>query len=205
MLLSERRGQDTSGQEWIHELKFDGHRTLAQWDGGKVELRSRNGALSTAWWPEIARSLAGKGKGRCVVDGEMCVLDDLGRSDFDRLQARARMRGYRAGADPVVFCVFDLLVVDGRNWMNVPLVERKAQLEAMLTPLPPSVLYVSHVRGGEAGDWLYEQALALELEGIVAKRSDSPYVPGSRSRDWVKRKRPGAVPPQRFARGPRTT
>lgn len=198
MLLSEA-GRDLSGEDWLWELKYDGYRLLAEWDNGTVTLKSRNGADATRWFPEVVEGLATLQHGRCIVDGEVCVLDDIGRSDFDKLHDRARMRGYRAGADMVVFCVFDILVYEGRNVMSLPLVERKALLARLWEPAPPSTLYVRHLVGQE-GDWLYEQALALHLEGLVAKRRDSVYLPGERTADWVKRKRPGAVPPQRFHR-----
>lgn len=198
MLLSEP-GRDLSGEDWLWELKYDGYRLLAEWDNGAVALKSRNGADATKWFPEVVEGLAAMKNGRCIVDGEVCVLDDIGRSDFDKLHVRAGMRGYRAGADLVVFCVFDILVFEGKNVMSLPLVERKALLARLWEPAPPRTLYVRHLVGAE-GDWLYEQALALHLEGLVAKRPESVYRLGERTADWVKRKRPGAVPPGRFSR-----
>ena len=94
---------------WGFEVKYDGYRMLAEVDAGRVRLQTRNGADATAWFPEIARPLAGMPAGRHIVDGEVCVLDGIGRSDFDRLQDRARLRRYRPGADLVAFCVFDVL------------------------------------------------------------------------------------------------
>ncbi|WP_260501707.1 hypothetical protein [Aquabacterium sp. J223] len=103
MLLSEVR-EPFDDPAWTFELKFDGWRLLAAVAGDQVELRTRNGASATRWFPEVATNLAGLAGGPHVLDGEVCVLDDLGRSDFDRLQDRARRRGWKPGFDPVVFC-----------------------------------------------------------------------------------------------------
>ena len=126
-------------------------------------------------------------RGHHIIDGEMCVLDGLGRSDFDRLHSRESAKTY---------CAFDLLVHDGVDIMSEPLVERKSRLALILVEPLPSVLRVGTL--DSAGEWLYQQALALQLEGIVGKRLDSLYYPGIRSPDWLKIKRPGAVPPERF-------
>jgi bifunctional non-homologous end joining protein LigD len=127
------------------------------------------------------------------------VLDPTGRADFDKLHARAMRRKSYAGADPVVFCAFDVLVVAGRDIMAKPLAARKTALRKLLTPAPASVLIVSAIK--REGAALYEQAVALRLEGIVAMREGSQYVPGARSEEWVKIKRPGATPAGRFSRG----
>lgn len=198
MLLGEARPFDDTA--WLYEIKFDGYRMLAEVDGPHVYLQSRNGANATGWFPEVVASLAGIGGGRHVIDGEMCVLDDIGRSDFNRLHARARMRGWRPGADLVAFCVFDVLVHSGLNVMGLPLIERKKRLGKLFSAKPPSTLVVSDFEG--EGRLLYDQAVQLKLEGIVAKRKDSRYVPGQRTADWLKIKRPGATPAQRFQRDP---
>lgn len=197
MLLSELP-RPFSDPAWTYELKFDGYRLMAEVDAGRCVLKSRNGANATTWFPEVAAGLAKLPGGPHVLDGEACVLDELGRSDFDRLHARARRRRNWPGADPVVFCAFDALVIGGRDIMGRPLAARKAALKRLLASRPPSVLYVSGIDGD--GEGLYAQAVALRLEGIVAKRLASVYRPGVRSEDWVKVKRPGAVPPQRFDR-----
>ena len=195
MLLVERR-PPVPEPGWLYELKHDGYRVLARTHRRQVELRTRNGADCTAWYPEVERSLASLA-GEHILDGEVAVLDALGRPDFNRLQDRSRRRRWYAGADPVAYLVFDLLVhrgVDVRPW---PVERRKAALQKLLTPALPCVLFVSHLT--EGGDQLYASACALQLEGIVAKRVGSPYV-GGRTGDWLKIKRPGAVPPERFRR-----
>lgn len=197
MLLSEvRPALAPDGPDWTVEVKFDGWRIMSAIDRSGARLQSRNGADATSWYPEL-QSLSSLPAGT-MLDGEACVLDEIGRSDFDRLQARSRRRGRPPGSDAVTYCVFDLLFLRGKDLRAQPFAKRKAALTRLLTPAPPSVLLVQDLPGQVR--WLYEQALALKLEGVVAKRLDSPYLAGERSESWLKVKRPGAVPPQRFKR-----
>lgn len=199
MLLS--TGKAFTSEDWLAEIKYDGVRLMAEWGGGApARLKSRNGANATTWFPEITSGLGGVGRGRFVIDGEACVMDDIGRSDFNKTIARTRMRGFRPGADHVVYCVFDLLVDSGRSVMALPLIERKRRLARLLRGKPPSILLVSDFEGG--GAELYGHALSLKLEGVVLKKKDSIYLPGERSPHWIKCKRPGATPAQRFHRDP---
>lgn len=199
MLLMERRAPfDDPG--YTFEMKFDGYRVLAGIVDGKAALRTRSGADCTRWYPEVTRSLAGLRGGPHVLDGEVAVLDEIGRSDFVRTHARSARRGFPAGADPVVFCAFDLLVHAGRDIRPEPLKVRKALLAKLLARPLDAVLLVEGIEG--KGVWFFDQVLALELEGMVAKRWDSPYLSGERSSAWLKIKRKGAVPPERFRRGP---
>ncbi|SPR97332.1 ATP-dependent DNA ligase [Cupriavidus taiwanensis] len=194
MLLCERK-TIPRGPGWHFEIKYDGYRLLAS-TGDAPRLKSRNGANATTWFPELIESLATLPTGY-ILDGEVCVLNDIGKSDFERLHARARRKGWYRGADPVAYCVFDLLVEKQKDMRPQPIERRKAALQKLLTSLPPGMLYVADVDDGE---WLYSHALALGLEGVVGKRAGSVYRSGERSRDWVKVKRPGAVPPERFRR-----
>jgi bifunctional non-homologous end joining protein LigD len=192
MLLCERK---TIPREsgLLYEVKYDGYRVLAS-TGPAARLKSRNGADATTWFPELVDSLAQLTPGN-ILDGEVCVLDDIGRSDFERLHKRARRKGWYKGADAVAYCVFDLLVGKGKDLRGETLERRKATLRKLLADPPPGMLYVD---GVDDGAWLYGHALALGLEGVVAKRAGSLYRSGERSRDWMKLKRPGAVPPERF-------
>jgi bifunctional non-homologous end joining protein LigD len=201
MLLDERP-LDLSAPGWIYEIKFDGYRLMAEFGNGTCKLQTRNGADATRWFPEVTRSLASVKGGPYLTDGEVCVLDDLGRSDFDRLQDRARRRRWFEGAEPVVYCAFDLLVHGGIDVMQTPLRRRKQLLADLLKPPPPNILYVSHFE--EDARPVFEQVVAMKLEGLVAKRADSVYAPGKRSTDWVKVKRKGAIPAERFKRGPKS-
>jgi bifunctional non-homologous end joining protein LigD len=174
---------------WIYEIKYDGYRCMARAGGGKaVELRTRRGANCTKWFPEIARLLEELPGGPHVIDGEACVLDDIGRSDFNCLEDRAKRRRWYPGCDPVTLCAFDVLYVDGRNVMGLPLMERKELLRELLDPLRGRLVIV----GDFAADAALFQTIVMgaKLEGLVAKRRTSPYQPGVRSRDWLKIKRP---------------
>ncbi len=193
MLLTERKTLPITG-EWLWEIKYDGYRALAC--TGQVQLKTKGGADATHWFPELVYALSVLPTGN-IIDGEVCVLDDLGRSDFNLLHARALRRGWHAGATPVVYCVFDLLVGGGKDLRGLPVEKRKAELRKLLSGEPPSLLYVQDV---EDGARLYDAALRLGLEGIVGKRVGSRYAAGARSLDWIKVERPGAVPPKRFKR-----
>lgn len=195
MLLTERK---TIPQEpgWHYEIKYDGYRMLAT--TGTPRLKSRNGADATAWFPELVTALSALPAGY-ILDGEVCVLDDIGRSDFERLHARARRKAWCKGVDLVAYCVFDLLVAKGKDLRGQPLERRKSALRRLLPEPRAGLLYVD---SDDDGAWLYGHALSLGLEGVVAKRAGSLYQAGERSRDWIKIKRPGAVPPKRFARFP---
>jgi ATP-dependent DNA ligase len=160
MLLGEvPRPFDTAG--WTAELKFDGYRLLAGVEDSRVRLKSRNGANATSWYPEL-QSLASLPNGT-ILDGEVCVLDDIGRSDFMRLQARSRRRGRPAGSDPVVFCAFDLLVHRGQDMRAKPLKQRQAKLRrALEKPLARAA------RAGHAG----QGPLALRAGACAAAGGD---------------------------------
>lgn len=121
----------------------------------------------------------------------------FGRSDFDRLQTRARRRCFYPECDRVTFAMFAVLIENGADIMQLPLIKRKDRLKTVFKPKPkPNVLVVDAIP--EAGIELYAMALELKLEGLVAKRADSIYMPGERTTAWKKIKVPGAVPPERF-------
>ncbi len=169
------------------------------WAGeGGPRLKTRNGADATTWFPEVVRGLAELPAGEHVLDGEVVVLDELGRTDFDKLHARAKARRWKPGLASVVYCVFDVVVHRGRDIRHQPLRRRQACLEQLLRQGAPSLLRVTGLEG--QGSQLFHQARLLELEGIVAKRLDSLYLAGQRSETWLKVKRKGATPAQRFNR-----
>jgi bifunctional non-homologous end joining protein LigD len=189
-MLATEGGKPFTDPAWIYEVKYDGYRVMARAGGAQpTELRTKNGVNCTAWFPEIADLLTMLPGGPHVLDGEACVLDEIGRSDFERLQARARRRRWFGGADQVTYCAFDLLYVDGRNVMALPLHERKAMLQQLLAPLKGLLVVVGDF-AAEAS-LFHEAVVGARLEGFVAKRRGSPYEPGIRSREWLKIKRPG--------------
>lgn len=190
-MLATPGGKPFSSPDWLYEIKWDGYRCMARAGGQQpVELRTRNCADCTTWYPEVVRALQDLPGGPHVIDGEACVLDDVGRSDFERLHARARRRRWYTGADQVTLMAFDLLVYNGRDVMALPLAERKALLSQLLAKLPKTtVMYVGEF---PAQARLFDEVvLGLQLEGFVAKRLASPYLPGAISPDWIKIKRPG--------------
>ncbi|NUO72940.1 MAG: hypothetical protein HOQ10_09525 [Frateuria sp.] len=187
--------QPFTSDDWLYELKFDGYRCGAGIDAGQVELRTKNGADCTSWFPEIVEALAGL-PGTDVLDGEICVLRPDGTSDFNQLQERARHR-HRGRTPRVTYCVFDLLVHAGKPVMGLPLLERKRLLREVLAPVLPvdetkagTVLLVKDLPADER---VFEAMVGagLQIEGVMAKRRASTYQPGVRSPDWVKIKRPG--------------
>ena len=204
MLLDERKEVPPDEDAYVAEPKFDGYRVIGQFGDGQCQLRSRNGADCSRWFQEVADALGAAQCGRMIVDGEMCVLDASGRSDFEALHARARRRRYMEGTEPVTFCVFDLLVENGLDLTQEPLLARKGALQRLWGFIAPAhTLYVQHISGDDIPHpitWLFQQALQHQLEGIIGKREDSIYEPGIRSKSWFKLKRPGAVPPKRFKR-----
>jgi bifunctional non-homologous end joining protein LigD len=183
-------GKPFSSPDWLYEIKYDGYRCLARAGGGQAtELRTKAGVDCTKWFPEVADLLSSLPGGPHILDAEVCVLDEIGRSDFECLQARARRRRWYPGCNPVTLCAFDLLFRDGRNVMALPLIERKAMLQQVLAPLGKRIVVVGDLPADAA---LFDQVvLGAKLEGFVAKRLASPYQPGVISRDWLKVKRPG--------------
>jgi bifunctional non-homologous end joining protein LigD len=129
MLLTERKAVPREAG-WLYEIKFDGYRVLAS-SGPDGRLKSRGGIDASSWFPEVVAALADMPTGT-VLDGEVCVLDEMGRSDFDRLHARARRKGWYEGADMVVYCVFDVLVAKGKDLRATALERRKATLARLL-------------------------------------------------------------------------
>ncbi len=163
------------GDGWEYEVKFDGYRAVAYIRHGECSLVSRNDHDLTARFPEIAKAIAKAVKSpNAVVDGEICRLTDDGRSSFSELQR---------GTGPLVYFAFDLLELDGRPLVELPLSERKQSLQKLLDG---RVTNVSFSESFADGDALFEVAQAQGLEGLVAKRTDSSYKVGRRTRDWLK-------------------
>lgn len=178
---------------WIFELKYDGIRVLIlRRGGGRPQLRARSGRDVTAQFPEIAAAAAHLPCDDFAVDGELIALDERGAGSFERLQARLGLANPRdveraAAAVPVQVFAFDLLAVAGHDLRALPLAARKALLRS-LVPARGVVRFADHIE--TEGQAFFAAAAAHDVEGIVAKRADSPYRSGQRSRDWRKVKRP---------------
>jgi len=180
-------------QRYALEVKWDGVRALAQIDGGRLRLFSRNGNDGTDRYPEIRPLGEVFGTRGAVLDGELAVLDEHGRPDFQRLQQRmgvhnAAIVRRRAAQTPVTYVIFDLLYLDGALQIDRPYHARRAALEAL--KLEGSAWRTPAYRVGDARAFL-DAASDAGLEGIVAKALDSVYHPGERSSDWLKIKRQG--------------
>lgn len=192
-MLAETRGEPFSRAGWIFELKYDGVRTcIWRQNGSAPRLRARSGRDVTHEFPEIAAAAAHLPADDFAIDGEVIALDERGAGSFERLQARLGLANpwdvaRTAAAVPVQVFAFDLLAVAGRDLRGLPLSTRKAILRR-LVPARGVIRYADHVE--EAGEAFFAAAAAHEVEGIVAKRADSGYCSGRRSRDWVKIKRP---------------
>ena len=179
------------GDDWLYEVKWDGMRLVVSIDeappGPTVRLTSANGRDATASYPELAGLGAALGVGSAVLDGEVVAFDAAGRPDFGRLQQRmhvtdARQAADRAAAVPAVLILFDILSLDGHDVTGLPLVERRRLLDSLVAPGAHWQVPSVH----DDGEALFDAATDRGLEGVVAKRKDSTYRPGSRTRDWVK-------------------
>lgn len=167
------------GNDWVHEIKFDGYRLQLRVEAGTAQLLTRNGLDWTDRFRPIAEAAAGLPD--AIVDGEVVALDDAGAPDFAALQAALS----DAQPDDLVYFAFDLLFERGEDLRNRPLAERKQRLEALLGKArsPDRVRYVEHLHGD--GDAVLQSARRMQLEGIISKRLGAPYTSG-RSKTWTK-------------------
>ena len=170
------------GAGWVFEVKWDGYRAIATVAGSEVTLTSRNGNDLTARFAHVAKEIAKAVKTPdCVLDGEVCALDEAGRSSFSAMQQG------KAGT-PLVYYVFDVLEAEGEPVVDLPLVERRKRLEKLLDKRNRTVRLSESFDDGAA---LLQAAKEQHLEGIIAKRLDSRYMQGKRTRDWLKIKTHG--------------
>ncbi len=170
------------GSDWSYEVKWDGYRALGYVRAGEARLVSRNDNDLTARFSAVAKALAKAVRSPdCVVDGEVCALDDRGRPSFSAMQQGT------AGT-PIVYAVFDVLEIDGTPLLDLPLVQRRERLEALIDDRQKTVQISATFDDGEA---LYDAAVEQGLEGVMAKRPASRYTERKRSRDWLKIKTHG--------------
>jgi len=173
---------------WAYEIKWDGVRAVVFSTPGRMRLVSRTGNDMTARYPELARMNRGLGMHHAIVDGEVVAFDDDGRPSFEALQARIHLTGESrvrrvAKERPVTFMAFDLLWLDGRSIMDRTYDERRAALTEVLRPGERWMVPDHHTGDGAA---FLAATREQGLEGILAKRRDSPYEPGRRTGCWVK-------------------
>ncbi len=177
---------------WIFELKYDGVRVICEKRGAEARIFARAGGERTWLYPELERALRHLPVEHCVIDGEIVANDEAGRSSFERIQRRFTQSDPSAvqrliSEVPVALEAFDLLAVEGRDLRELPLRARK-ELLSDLVPRRGFVRFVDHVEGD--GVALFEAARQHGLEGVVAKRADSTWEAGRRSRSWLKLKVP---------------
>ncbi|HYD66149.1 RNA ligase family protein [Azospirillum sp.] len=165
-----------TGDEWIHEVKYDGYRGRIVRDGRDVKLLSKSG-LDWAWrFPWIVETALKIRQSQFIIDGEICVLDVQGISDFNALHSNKHN-------DEAQLYAFDLVSIGGEDLRDVPLLDRKGRLEKLLRRRVQGIFMAPFERG-EIGPDLFTAACRMRLEGIVSKHEGRRY--RARTCDWVK-------------------
>jgi bifunctional non-homologous end joining protein LigD len=184
MLATQGSAPPAGATGWIHEIKYDGYRTLAFVTGGKVRLLTRTGIDWTDRYGVLADAFSGLSCKEAIIDGEIVVVDETGVTHFSDLQQALSDKA----SERLTFFAFDLVHLDGYDITKAPLIARKELLRALVAPVagPQSAIHFSDHVGGE-GRVLYEQAVELGLEGILSKKENSPYIQ-ERSKTWMKTK-----------------
>jgi bifunctional non-homologous end joining protein LigD len=178
--LATLRSEVPGGDNWLHEIKYDGYRILARKAGNEITLFSRSGLDWTVRFPAIAKAMESFPAKSALVDGEVAFVLPSGITDFKSLQEHIDT------ANPAIrYFVFDLLSHDGKDLRPLPLKERKRTLHRLMAQqdLPNRLVYSDHVEG--SGPGFYREASKMGLEGIVSKRANAPYISG-RTKDWLK-------------------
>ena len=164
------------GRDWVFESKWDGFRIVAAIEKRSVTLYSRNGLIVSDNYMPITRALE-KVKSDAVIDGELVAIDAHGISRFQLLQNALNT------AANLRYCMFDVMFLGGKDLRGLPLLERKERLRALL-PKDPLLIYSEHLP--EHGKRYFREVQKAGLEGIIAKRAQSRYLSGARSKDWLK-------------------
>jgi len=168
------------GDDWLFELKYDGYRIIAFIERNSVRLITRNGHDFTNRFRPVASSLLDLAGGRAMVlDGEMAVTDESGKTDFQALQNYMK----NPQNQNLTYIVFDLLALDGEDFRNQPLIRRKNILMDLMKNAPKNLFFSRHIAGN--GEECFEAACRLGMEGIIGKKADSIYS-GTRNGDWIK-------------------
>jgi len=173
---------EDEGEDWLYELKYDGYRMIAFVEGNNVRLITRNGNDYTKRFHPIAASLTDLAAGRAMIlDGEIAITDEAGKTDFQALQHYLK----NPQAENLTYIVFDLLALDGVDLRGRRLIDRKEILEALTQNAPPNLYYSRHIQGN--GKQSLAAACEADMEGIIGKKADSSYS-GTRNGDWIKLK-----------------
>lgn len=164
-------------KDWIFELKLDGYRAIAELNKDNLKLYSRNGLLFHEKYPPVIEALR-KIKHSAILDGEIVVVNENGKPDFQKLQHYEENMEYH-----LIYYVFDILSYEGNDLKNYPLIERKQLLKKLLSR-NTIVKYCDHIQ--TKGINFFRQVVSKDLEGIIAKKKDSKYYIGVRSKEWLK-------------------
>ena len=178
-LATLRRGVPT-GEDWLHEIKFDGYRIQGHLIEGRPALITRNGHDWTHRMPALAEALARVPANHLIADGEIIVPDSKGRSDHDALKEALGAGGQ---SHRFAYYLFDLMHLDGFDIRAAPLMDRKHVLKGLLDGIGPPIMFSDHMEA--TGQKMFEHACVMGLEGVISKRADAPYQSG-RSEDWIK-------------------
>ena len=171
-----------AGSDWLFEVKWDGYRAIVDVHGGEATLTSRKGNDLTGRFESVAKAIERAIKTPdCVLDGEVCALDEEGRATFSAMQQGKPGTRY-------VFVAFDVLEVEGEPLVDLPLTERQKRLAGLIDRRNRTVQVSEPFEDGQA---LFKAAQEQHFEGIVAKKRDSRYFPGKRTREWLKIKTHG--------------
>ena len=179
IMLAKLAEKAPAGDGWIHEVKFDGYRVICFLEEGKARLITRSGLDWTHRFPHIAVALEGWNPGNVVLDGEIVVLTEPGKSDFQGLQAALKA----PDEAEMHYIVFDCLALGAEDIRNEPLLTRKALLKELTKTTPAEILYNFHQVG--SGQQVFDNICSQQQEGIISKRADSVYRAG-RGDDWLK-------------------
>src|SRR5687767_13868563 len=162
--------------EWLFELKLDGYRAVAEIRKSQLLLYSRNGLSLAERYRPVTGALKNI-KAEAVLDGEIVLLNEKNKADFQKLQNYKDKQQY-----PLIYYVFDILSLSNKNLTHLPLVDRKKILKKLIKK-SGIVRYCDHIE--EFGNDLYKMVKADDQEGIMAKKKDSLYTPGVRTREWL--------------------
>ncbi|MDF2456170.1 MAG: ligD [Cytophagaceae bacterium] len=177
-MLAKPGGKPFDDKDWLFEIKWDGYRAVAELNKGKIKLYSRNGVSFESKYAEVVTALQ-KIKHNIVLDGELVVLDRNAKPSFQLLQHYPDV----PEDCTLIYYVFDILAIEGKDIYDEPLIERKKKLKRLL-PKKSIIRYCEHViEGGEA---FFEWILNHDLEGMIAKKADSLYHTNKRSSEWLK-------------------
>lgn len=180
-------GRLPTGPGWVYEVKWDGVRAIVSNRDGAARLVSRNGNDVTGAFPELTGLAEVLADHAVVLDGEIVALDETGRPSFSKLQERLGVYGpeadRRSRRNPVALIVFDLLHLDGFSTRGLPLYQRRRLLEQLDLPAGTQWRLSDQHADGEA---LLDATKGVDLEGVLAKKTESVYLPGQRTTAWIK-------------------